>query len=148
MHNSLLLRRFLEHPPSRAKALKFLRAVSAEGNRRLVLRSSGPDDPLDDLVREVSGITVSPGAISAYLAVPENREFAKLFLVFLVSSTVSFQPNVLEDWTPFQKLIDEIIVEGLVYIGGESTGPRDPCELLLDDLGFSLIKTKLQELVA
>ncbi len=137
MTSPRFVERFLSNSKNNAAALELMRAVASDRNGRLLLCSTGESDPLSSLITEALKTPPSKGKVAAFLSDPNRRGFAKLFLLFLVSSfETSFQPNNAKGWKPFQEIVDELEAEGMILnlgIAAPVKGAVD--EFLLQDRG-------------
>ncbi len=142
------LERFLAHPASRQQALEFLRVVTWDPECRLDPKSTGPRDPLHAVIMEARANPLEEGSVKEYLAVPAQREFLKIFFLFLISSfRTEFQPSEVEGWELFDDVIQELLREGKVSDPVQESGMDrkrlswgDPGEYLLGPQGESTLR--------
>jgi hypothetical protein len=141
------INKFLDYLLSRAetrtKVLEFLRIVTNDpACRKLKLKESGADDDLmDNVIGQVwLCAPLRNASLAEYLFDPEKKEFAKLFLLCLISSAHPFQPDSNSPaWEPFKEIIDELLVEGMILDPAEEAG-QDPDNLESGDVNEYLLQ--------
>lgn len=145
---SLFLRRFLSHEVSARGLLEFLQVIGSDPDCKLKPGVTDSEDPLHGITVEVRNTKDQKGVIAEYLADKERRAFAKMALLFLISSVSGFQPDRSGNWAPFDELLGELVDEGLILDPsyGAEPEPGDVHEYIIKDRAASVLKLKLHEL--
>lgn len=123
----------------RAQALEFLRVIASDRSCRLKFKMENTrnhDGALGALLHEARSTGGLP-TIEEYLTDGEKKDFAKLFLLCLISSVHSFQPNNQDGWEPFEELINELLWEEMIVdpSGGAELQKGDINEYILEPNG-------------
>lgn len=139
--------RLLSNQISREKALEFVRVFMAYAGKDYRPQPSfGQAEMLDSILHEARSGVPATVTVAEYLAVPEKREFAKVFLICLISSFHPFQPNKGSEWKPYQELIDDLL-ENCYIMDPVASAGMDRDDLAEEDAGEYLLEDTAERLV-